>query len=168
MNTNPETSAELQIQICNYLANMINQIDTKINLLSNSINIIDNRLVIIEDKINSLQNNQNLEPPKKIKKTSIHQHVMNVDNNNNNNNNNNDNDNNREDLEINYSGMIKQKIAIARNEYELELLLNNEKEKWKKEFQLKQEIIDQHKIEWENQQKEIIEKETQHTFLYLN
>ena len=142
MNTNLETSSELQIQICNYLANMINQ--------------IDNRLTLIESKLNNLQNNQNSEPPKKIKKTSHHQNTMNVDN------------DNQEDLELNYSGVIKQKITIARNEYELELLLKKEKEKWKQEFQLKQEIIDKHKIEWENEQKELYEKAKQQTFLYLS
>jgi hypothetical protein len=169
MNTNTNIdNSELQIQICNYLANILNQIDTKINLLSNTVNVIDNRLVIIEDKINSYQSNHynsNLEPPKKIKKTHNIQNIQNIQNNvmhmdiqNNDN----------EDLELNYSGIIKQKITNARNEFELELLLSKEKEKWVHDFQLKQEIIEQHKLEWEKEQKELIEKDKQNTFLYLN
>jgi hypothetical protein len=159
MNTNLDNS-DLQIQICNYLANILNQIDTKINLLSNAINIIDTRLVIIEDKINSSHNNQNSEPPKKIKKTmytnNLQNNMMDADN------------NHTQDLELNYSGLIKEKITNARNQFELDLLLSKEKEKWVQDFQLKQEIIEQHKLEWEKEQKELIEKDNQHTFLYLN
>ncbi len=145
MNTSQLNENNLQIQIGEYLANMLNQIDNKINIMSEYISRIDTRLSNLENNVNNLNNlnnlnNQeiNLQPNKKLKRNS--DHCNDIDN----------------------------LIVNTRKEYEIELLLEREKEKWKQEFQLKIEIIEKHKLEWENEQKEIIEKDNQNTFLYLN
>jgi len=129
---------QLQIQIGEYLVNLLSQLDQKLNTMNDIINNIDSRLTRLEN--NQLNYIVLVDLLKKIES------YLNQSNNNNNNHSNINND---------YDFEIKRKISVVKREKDFQRLLEKEKLLWEKEYKEQEELLIKAKEEWE---KEVFEK----------
>ena len=143
MNNLQPSQNDLQMQIGEYLANMMHQIDNKLGSMIQALAAMENNVNQIHTRLNQLET-AIYNPNKRLTKNgTFHQ----------------DMDNDSE---------LKRKVSQARQEQELNLLLEKEKIKWEREQLDRELIIEQAKIEWENEKIMQTDKKTTQMFSYLS
>ncbi len=149
---NLQQSNDLQIQIGEYLANMMHQMDNKLGVMISALANMENNINQISTRLTHLENviyNPNKKNNKSVSFTNQNQ-VFEY---------NNDSD---------YSCELKRKVSQARQEHELKSILEKEKSKWLKEQEEREFLIEQAKIEWENEKQMKEEKTNADMFSYLS
>ncbi len=142
MNNLQQSQNDLQIQIGEYLANIMHQIDNKLGVMIQALANMENNINHIHTRLNQLENAVYNPNKKTVKGQNIYL---------------NDDDSD-----------LKRKVSQARQEQELQTILEKEKIKWEREQQERDFIIEQAKIEWENEKIMKIEKNNAAMFSYLS
>lgn len=140
MNHLQQSPNDLQIQIGEYLANIMHKIDNKLELMIQALANMENNITHINTRLNHLETTI-YNPNKRNGKTQP-QHD--------------------DDLEL------KRKVSQARQEHELQSLLEKEKIKWEREQLERDLLIEQAKIEWENEKNMKEDNSNSDMFSYLS
>ena len=143
MNNLQPSQNDLQMQIGEYLANMMHQIDNKLSVMIQALATMENNVTQIHTRINQLEMTI-YNPNKKHTKSGAH------------------------NQEIDDDSDLKRKVCQARQEQELKLLLEKEKIKWEQEQFNRELLIEQAKIEWEHEKIMQTDKKNTQMFNYLS
>ena len=128
-------SYQLQIQIGEYISNLVQQLDQKMNTISEQINNIEGNIENISSRLSKIENvNMTL--------------MLNINsciNSNINSTINKKHDNSEFDPDT------KRKISIAKKERDYQRLLEKEREQWEKEYQQQDLLLARAREEWEKE-----------------
>ncbi len=140
MNNLQSSQNDLQIQIGEYLANMMHQIDNKLSVMIQALANMESNVNHLHTRLNQLET-AIYNPNKRASKGAIHM---------------------EDDSEL------KRKVCQARQEHEIQSLLEKEKIKWEREQTERALLIEQAKIEWENEKIMKEDKVNSDMFSYLS
>jgi hypothetical protein len=143
MNNLQPSQNDLQLQIGEYLASMIHQIDNKLGVMIQALANMENNVTQLHTRLNNLEANI-YNPNKRVTKGNNQNHDMDDD------------------------SELKRKVCQARQEYELKSLLDRERLKWEQQQVERDYLIEQAKIEWETEKQMKVEKTNAEMFNYLN
>ena len=145
MNNLQPSQNDLQLQIGEYLASMMHQIDNKLGVMIQALANMENNVNQLHTRLNNIEANI-YNPNKRVTKgNSQHQsHDMDDD------------------------SELKRKVCQARQEQEFKSLLDRERLKWEQEQVERDYLIEQAKIEWETEKQMKVEKNNAELFNYLN
>jgi hypothetical protein len=143
MNNLQPSQNDLQLQIGEYLASMMHQIDNKLGVMIQALANMENNVTQLHTRLNNLEANI-YNPNKRVTKGNNQNHDMDDD------------------------SELKRKVCQARQEQELKSLLDRERLKWEQEQVERDYLIEQAKIEWETEKQMKVEKTNAEMFNYLN
>ncbi len=128
-------SYQLQIQIGEYLVNLLSQLDQKMNTINEVISSIDSRL----SKLENMQMNYTIyvDSLQRLNKCG----------------NGNENEN-QYNSHTEYENELKRKISVVKKERDFQRLLEKEKIQWEKDYKEQDEKLAEAKQEWEHQMSE--------------
>ena len=143
MNNLQPSQNDLQLQIGEYLASMMHQIDNKLGVMIQALANMENNVTQLHTRLNNLEANI-YNPNKRVTKGNNQNH------------------------DIDDDSELKRKVCQARQEHELKSLLDRERLKWEQQQVERDYLIEQAKIEWETEKQMKVEKTNAEMFNYLN
>jgi hypothetical protein len=140
MNNLQQSPNDLQIQIGEYLANIMFQIDNKLGTMIQALANMENNITHINTRLSHLESA--IYNPNKRNSNGKTQY--------------------EDDSEL------KRKVSQARQDHELQTVLEKEKIKWEREQLERELLIEQAKISWENEKVMKEDKTNADMFSYLS